>query len=282
VARKTWFITGASRGFGRIWAEAALERGDRVVATARNPAALDDLVAAHGDAVLALPLDVSDPDAVRVAVAAAVEHYGRLDVVVNNAGYAVFGPVEDVPPEVARRQFEVNLFGALWVTQAVLPHLREQGGGHILQVSSMAGLASWPWLGLYHASKWALEGLSESLAQEVAPFGIRVTLIEPAAYRTDWRGSSAVWVDPGPAYHGPVSRMRSSSSSGMVPGDPRATAAAVLAVVDAEAPPLRILLGGEVFETVSRAYETRLETWKSWWPVTVAAQGDPGTAPAPS
>src|SRR5689334_16301028 len=173
VTGKVWFITGTSRGFGRVWAEAALERGDRVAATARDIAALDPLAEAYGDAVLPLELDIRDRDAAFAAVAAAHAHFGRIDVVVNNAGYGLFGAVEDVTEAQAREQLDTNLFGTLWVTQAVLPFLRAQGGGHILQMSSIAGLASWPMLGLYHASKWAIEGLTDSLAQEVGRFGIR-------------------------------------------------------------------------------------------------------------
>src|SRR5690606_9499558 len=170
-----------------------------VAASARVVAHLDGLVEQYGDAVLPLRLDVSDREAVHSAVAAAHRRFGRLDVVVNNAGYGLFGPVENATEQQARDQMDTNFFGTLWVTQAVLPLLRAQRGGHIVQVSSVAGLASWPMMGLYHASKWAVEGMSEALAQEVAPFGIHVTLLEPGPYRTDWRGSSAVWAEPGDA-----------------------------------------------------------------------------------
>src|ERR1017187_8325838 len=199
---KIWFITGTSRGFGREWALAALERGDSVVATARNASSLDTLVAAHGDAVLPISLDVTDRSAVFAAVAQAHEHFGRLDVVVSNAGYGQFGMVEELSEAESREQIETNLFGALWVTQAALPFLRAQGSGHILQVSSIGGVSAFPTVGIYHASKWALEGLSQSLAQEVAGFGIKVTLIEPGGYATDWGGSSAQHATPLPAYDG--------------------------------------------------------------------------------
>src|ERR1700749_4643966 len=162
---KTWFITGASRGFGRIWAQAALARGDRVAATARDVSTLDAL---HGENFLPLTLDVTDRAADFAAVQAAHEHFGRLDVVVNNAGYGLFGTVEEASEEEARRQLETNLFGALWVTQAALPIMREQGSGHILQVSSIGGIVAFPMVGLYNASKWGLEGFSESLGQGVA------------------------------------------------------------------------------------------------------------------
>src|SRR4051812_49242714 len=197
---KVWFITGTSKGFGRIWAEAALERGDRVAATARRPETLADLADRYGDLVLPLALDVADKAAIDAAVKRAHEHFGRLDVVVNNAGYGLFGTIEEVSEEQARAQLETNLFGALWVTKAALPILREQGSGHIIQVSSIGGVNAFPGIGLYHASKWALEGFTQSLAAEVRGFGIHVTLIEPAGFSTDWRGPSAVVADPQPAY----------------------------------------------------------------------------------
>ena len=193
---KVWFITGTSKGFGRIWAEAALERGDRVAATARDAATLAPLTERYGDAVLALPLDVTDKAAVDAAVARAHEHFGRLDVVVNNAGYGLFGMIEEISEAQARAQIETNLFGALWVTQAALPILREQGSGHVVQVSSIGGVNAFPGIGLYHASKWGLEGFSQSLAQELAPFGVHVTLVEPTGYSTDWAGPSSVTADP--------------------------------------------------------------------------------------
>src|SRR5450631_4375324 len=200
MANKTWFITGTSRGFGREWAAAALDRGDRVAGTARDPSTLDDLKEQYGDALLTLELDVTDRSAVFAAVKQAHEHFGRLDVVVNNAGYGQFGMVEELSEDDARDQIETNLFGALWVTQAALPYLREQGVGHFLQVSSIGGISAFPTVGIYHASKWALEGLSQSLAQEVAGFGIKVTLIEPGGYSTDWGGSSAKHAEAHDAY----------------------------------------------------------------------------------
>src|SRR3954447_1764453 len=202
MADRIWFITGTSRGFGREWTKAALERGDRVAATARDTATLDDLAAEHGDALLPLALDVTDRDAAFAAVRQAHERFGRLDVVVNNAGYGQFGMVEELSEADARDQIETNLFGALWVTQAALPFLRKQGSGHILQVSSIGGISAFPNIGMYHASKWALEGLSQALAAEVADFGIHVTLIEPAGYSTDWSGSSARHATAHPAYDG--------------------------------------------------------------------------------
>ena len=178
---KVWFITGCSKGFGRIWAEAALERGDKMVATARDASTLEPLADKYGDAVLTMALDVQDRDADFAAVRKAQETFGRLDVVVNNAGYGLFGAVEEVSADEAHDQIETNLFGVLWVTQAALPIMREQGSGHIVQVSSIGGVSAFPGVGLYHASKWGLEAFSQTLAQEVAGFGIKVTLVEPQA-----------------------------------------------------------------------------------------------------
>src|ERR1700692_811445 len=182
MANKTWFITGASRGFGREWTRAALERGDRVAATARDPGTLDDFKTEHGDALLPLTLDVTSREAAFGAVKRAHEHFGRLDIVVNNAGYGHFWMVEEISEQDARAQIETNLFGALWVTQAALPFLREQRSGHIVQGSSIGGLSSFPTVGIYHASKWGLEGFSQALAQEVSGLGSHVSLSQPGAF----------------------------------------------------------------------------------------------------
>ncbi|MCW2831971.1 MAG: short-chain dehydrogenase/reductase [Aeromicrobium sp.] len=273
-AGKIWFITGASRGFGREWSVAALERGDRVAATARDASTLDDLVATYGDAVLPLTLDVNDRAADREAVAKAHDHFGRLDVVVNNAGYGHFGFIEEVTEAEARAQMETNLFGALWVTQAALPFLREQGSGHIIQVSSIGGISAFPIVGLYHASKWALEGFSQSLAQEVKGFGIDVTLIEPGGFSTDWAGDSASHSERLPAYeelHRLTERMRKTRVG--APGDPTASAAAILKVVDAEEPPLRVFFGAAPLGIAKADYAKRLETWEQWNDVSLLAQG---------
>src|SRR5215210_7079834 len=271
---KTSFITGASRGFGREWTIAALERGDTVAATARDTSTLDDLVAQHGDKILPIQLDVNDRDAVVTAVKDAHDRFGALDVVVNNAGYGQFGMVEELSEQDARDQIETNVFGALWVTQAVLPYLRAQGSGHILQVSSIGGISAFPNIGIYNASKWALEAFSQSLAAEVADFGISVTIIEPGAYGTDWSGSSAKHAEPNPAYdtfREKAAEQRKARAGN--PGDPVATRDAVLRVVDAEDPPLRIFFGDGPLAIATRDYESRLATWREWEPVSVAAQG---------
>jgi NAD(P)-dependent dehydrogenase (short-subunit alcohol dehydrogenase family) len=274
VPSKTWFITGTSRGFGREWAIAALERGDRVAATARDPATLDDLVAQHGDSVLPVALDVTDREAVFDAVRRAHERFGRLDVVVNNAGYGQFGMVEELSEAEARDQIETNLFGALWVTQAALPYLREQGSGHFLQVSSIGGISAFAGMGMYHASKWALEGISQSLALEVAGFGVKVTVIEPGGYATDWGGSSARHATALPAYADARERGRQARAQRTAsPGDPAATRDAVLQLVDAEEPPLRVFFGDGPLAIASADYESRLRTWREWEPLSVAAHG---------
>jgi NAD(P)-dependent dehydrogenase (short-subunit alcohol dehydrogenase family) len=271
---KTWFITGASRGFGREWSIAALERGDTVAATARDTSTLDDLVARFGDKILPIQLDVNDRDAVFAAVQQAHDHFGGLDVVVNNAGYGQFGMIEEISEAEARAQFDTNVFGALFVTQAALPYLRAQGSGHILQVSSIGGISAFPNIGIYNASKWALEAFSQSLAAEVADFGIRVTIIEPGAYSTDWGGASAKHATANPAYDAyreKAAEQRRARAGN--PGDPVATREAVLKVVDAENPPLRIFFGDGPLTIAARDYESRLATWREWEPVSVAAHG---------
>ncbi|MFF3617087.1 SDR family oxidoreductase [Streptomyces aureus] len=269
---KVWFITGASRGFGRSFAEAALGRGDLVAATARTIGTLDDLAAKYGDAVLPLTLDVTDRAGVQGAVSAAHERFGRLDIVVNNAGYGQFGAVEEVSEQQIRDQFETNVFGVFHVTQAVLPILRAQGSGHIVQVSSVGGVTAFPHTGVYHASKWALEGLSESLAAEVAGFGIKVTLVEPGGYATDWGSSSAVHAKPNPVYQA-LRDALAEQLAGTEYGSPEAAGQALLQIVDAENPPLRVLFGSHMVDHVKNVYGQRLEAWTEWAPVSQAAQG---------
>jgi NAD(P)-dependent dehydrogenase (short-subunit alcohol dehydrogenase family) len=271
---KVWFITGASRGFGREWSIGALKRGDKVAATARDTSTLDDLVERYGDAILALKLDVTDRDADFVAVQQAAAHFGRLDVVINNAGYGQFGMVEELSEADLRDQFETNVFGALWVTQAALPILRAQGSGHIIQVTSIGGITAFPNIGAYHASKWALEGITQSLAGEVAGFGIKVTIIEPTGYATDWAGSSARHAEPLADYaaaHEAFLKARAARVS--TPGDPSASAAAVLKIVDAEEPPLRIFFGDGPLALATADYESRLATWREWEDVSIEAHG---------
>ena len=272
---KTWFITGTSTGLGREWAIAALERGDLVAGTSRDVSRLADLAETHGNRVLPMALDVTDRPAVFDAVAQAHAHLGRLDVVVNNAGYGQYGMIEELTEHEARDQLETNFFGALWVTQAALPFLREQGSGHILQISSVGGLTASPRLGIYHASKWALEAMSEAVAREVGGFGIKVTIVEPTGFRTAAEGV-ARHATPIAAYDRQRERqleMRARMSERE--GDPRATCAAILAIVDAEEPPLRALLGDGVLQGIETVYESRLADWRRWDPVLAAADGPP-------
>lgn len=272
MSAKVWFFTGASRGLGRVWAEAALKRGDKVIATARQIEDLAGLVRDYGDAVLPLTLDVSSREAVFATVATARQHFGRLDIVVSNAGYALFGTIEESDEVDSRAQFETNFFGTLWVIQAVLPHLRAQGAGHILVTSSLAGIITFPTAGVYNATKWAVEGLTETLSQEVADLGIRVTLVEPGGYATDWRGPSAAHTALMPAYDGLREKIK-ASYGGRSLGDPWATAAAILKVVDEAKPPLRLFLGNAAFPVAQRVYADRLATWEAWSAVSQAAQG---------
>lgn len=277
MEKKTWFITGASRGFGKEWTTAALQRGDNVAATARNVDALADLKSEFGDLLLPLQLDVTDRDACFTAVEEARSHFGKLDIVINNAGYGLFGMVEEISEKEARDQMETNFFGALWVTQAALPFMREQKSGRILQVSSIGGIIANISLGLYHASKWALEAFSESLSKEVAGMGIFVTLIEPGGYGTDWSGSSAVHATPKPAYD-VLREERAKLRGTFKPGDPAATSEAILQIVDAEEPPLRIFLGEQPLQWAKDQYQKRMETWEKWQDVSVKAQGNNNTA----
>jgi NAD(P)-dependent dehydrogenase (short-subunit alcohol dehydrogenase family) len=270
---RVWLITGTSKGFGRVWAEAALARGDRVAATARDVKTLRPLVDQYGDLVAAIALDVTDKAAVAAAVAETVRRFGRIDVAVNNAGYGQFGAIEEVSEAEARAQLETNLFGALWVTQAVLPQMREQGSGHIIQVSSIGGVNAFPTIGLYHASKWGLEGFSQSLAAEVRGFGIKVTIVEPGGFATDWGGPSAKHATPMPAYDG-VRAAIAQFRTGFVPGDPDATGPAILKVVDAAEPPLRIFFGSGGLPMTRAEYAGRIETWEQWNELSLEAQGD--------
>ncbi|MGY2892986.1 SDR family oxidoreductase [Deinococcus sp. UYEF24] len=271
---KVWFITGSSRGFGNEWATAALERGDRVAATARKVSDLKELSDKYGDKVLALELDVNNREAAFAAVKQAQAHFGRLDIVVNNAGYGQFGFIEELSEKEARDQMETNVFGALWVTQAALPFLREQKSGHIIQVSSIGGITAFPMIGMYHASKWALEGFSQALAQEMEPFGVFVTLIEPGGFSTDWGGSSAQHAEALPAYDEAREKMKEMRKNrGAQPGDPEASSSALMKIVDAEKPPLRVFFGSAPLGMATRDYESRLALWNEWQPVAEEAQG---------
>lgn len=270
---KTIFITGASRGFGKIWTEAFLKRGDNVIATARNIDALKDLQNMYESNLLAIQLDINDRTADIAAINLAKEHFGSIDVLINNAGYGLFGAVEETSEEQARKQMETNFFGMLWLTQAVLPVMRNQGYGHIIQVSSMLGLITMPALGLYNASKFATEGLNETLAAEVKGFGINITMLEPNAYATDWAGKSAESTIEMDVYQ-PMKAGVQQFMAAVPFGDPTATSAAVLKLVDSEKPPLRLLLGKIAYPYIKQAYTERLADWEAWNDVSVASHGN--------
>jgi NADP-dependent 3-hydroxy acid dehydrogenase YdfG len=271
---KVWFITGASRGFGRIWADAALKRGDKVAATARKLASIADLKEKYGDKVLTLELDVTRPDQVKEAVAQAHAHFGRLDIVLNNAGYALVGTIEEAGASDVRALYETNIFGPLAVIQAALPLLRKQGGGHILGVSSNLGHVTLPVIGYYCSSKWAFEAIHESLAAEVKAFGIKVTIIEPGAYATEFGSQESLQFAAGLDIYADYKTEFFETLRTMERGDPNATPEALFKVVDSENPPLRFFLGSHNLPWVRTAYAERLATWEAWESVSSSAQGE--------
>ncbi|MFC4376395.1 SDR family NAD(P)-dependent oxidoreductase [Nocardia halotolerans] len=277
---RIWFITGASRGLGRAFAEAALAAGDRVAAAARTRSALDELAAAHPGRVLPLTLDVTDRAAVVTAVDAAVTHFGRLDIVVNNAGTLSMGMIEEFTEAEARAQLEVNFFGALWVSQAVLPHLRAQRSGHLVQVSSIGGLAGFPLSGMYAASKFALEGMSEALALEAAEFGVRVSILQPGGYWTELY-SAMHNTTPVDAYAPLRAQLEAQWAEGSVDSEPALAAEALLRLVDAEEPPRRLLLGDMVYDLAFDLTRAKMATWSAWEQTSRAAEravAAPGSA----
>jgi NAD(P)-dependent dehydrogenase (short-subunit alcohol dehydrogenase family) len=264
-AKKVWFITGANRGLGRAFVEAALERGDQVAATSRSPESLKDLSHKYSSLVLPLKLDITDRKAVQQAIQQAKHQFGRIDVLVNNAGFGTFGAVEELSEKQLRTQFEVNVFGTFHVTQAVLPIMREQGSGHILQISSVSGVVTFPYQGAYASSKWAVEGLTEVLAQEVRGFGIKVTLVEPGPFLTDLHGDSSSNAEPQPQYEGLRKWMEQMENTmAKISGNPCAAGEAILKIVNAPEPPLRVFLGKSGLAFVPRAYEERIKMWKEW------------------
>ncbi|GLV99674.1 SDR family NAD(P)-dependent oxidoreductase [Streptomyces lavendulae] len=274
---RVWFITGASRGLGRAFAEAALAAGDRVAVAARTTGPLEALAAAHPGRVLPLPLDVTDRDAVAAAVATAVGRFGRLDVVINNAGTLTMGMVEEFTEAEARAQMEVNFFGALWVTQAVLPVLRGQGAGHLVQVSSIGALSGFPSTGLYSASKCALEGMSEAVAMEAAGFGVKVSILQPGGYWTDLYAAMGA-TTPLEPYAPLRARLEEQFAEGSVDSDPALAARALLSLVDSAEPPLRLLLGSMVYDLAFDIARRRMDTWAGWESVSRAAEA---AVPAP-
>lgn len=269
---KTILITGASRGFGKLWAEAFLKRGDKVAATARNLETLNELVEKYGDAVYPIQLNINNRDECVAAVKKANEYFGHIDVLINNAGYGLFGTVEETTEMEARNQMETNFFGVLWMTQAILPLMRRQKRGHIIQVSSFLGLVTLPVLGVYNASKFAVEGLSESLATEVKAFGINISLVEPNGYTTDWAGTSAFQTEHMEIY-GPLKSAFEAATDPDSFGVPAATVDPILKLVDAANPPLRLLFGKVAYQVVKQTYEERLQSFEDWKDVSIAAHG---------
>lgn len=272
--KKTIIITGASRGFGKIWAEAFLKRGDNVVATSRNIDHLQELANQYGKALLPLQLDITSKADCIAAVNQAQEHFGTIDTLINNAGYCVFGTIEENSEKEARDLFEANVFGTLWMTQAILPLFRSQGKGHIIQLSSVLGINSLPTMGLYCATKYAVEGFSEALQAEVKDFGINVTLIEPNSFKTDFFGSSAIESTPLKAYSKVSADFK--SGDGLKPeniGDPYATIEAISKVVDAKNPPLRLFLGSLAYPWTQYTYGQKLSSWEEWKEVSAKAHG---------
>jgi NAD(P)-dependent dehydrogenase (short-subunit alcohol dehydrogenase family) len=257
MATGTWLITGTSTGLGRALTEAALARGDRVAATLRRPAALDDLAAAHGDRLWRAELDVSDPARVRRVVDDAFAELGRIDVIVSNAGYSLVGAAEEPTDEQVERQLDTNVLGSMTLARAALPHLRRQGGGHLIQLSSVGGQAAFPFVSVYNATKWAMEGFYEALGQEVAGLGIHTTLVEPGGFRTDANTRSVDAAHELPAYARARAELPRSFATPI--GDPARLAAAVLAAADADRPPRRLLLGSDAYRAVHASLTARLD-----------------------
>jgi NAD(P)-dependent dehydrogenase (short-subunit alcohol dehydrogenase family) len=261
---RTWLITGASRGLGRAFAEAALDAGDTVVATARDSSVLIDLVDDHPGRAFALAHDVTDRDRTFAVLDEAIDLVGHLDVVVNCPGYGLHAPIEETTERAAREQMETNFFGALWVAQAAMPHLRRAGAGHLIQISSAAGGVAFPLVGLYCASKYALEGLTESLALEAAPFGVKVTIVQPSDFRTGFREACQRAVSPDSPYAEAFPTAVASlsvTSSEHEAGDPQRAGQALLELVAMPEPPLRLLLGNMAYDNVTTAHRRQLEEW---------------------
>jgi NAD(P)-dependent dehydrogenase (short-subunit alcohol dehydrogenase family) len=280
---EVFLITGSSRGLGRAITEAALEAGHRVAATARRPEQLDDLAARYGDQLATIALDVTDYDAATRAVQQTVETFGRLDVVVNNAGYADLASVEDMTIDAFRAQIDTNLLGVVNVTKAALPVLRRQGSGHIIQVSSLGGRIANAGLSAYQAAKFAVGGFSEALAQEVAPLGIKVTVLEPGGMRTDWAGSSMTIPPISEPYSQTVGALASimHGGSGQGPaGDPAKVADVLLQVAAMDEPPLRLLLGSDAVTYAKAAAQARADADAAWRELSATTDHDDVTAAA--
>ena len=262
-----WLITGSSSGLGRALAEKVLEHGYRAVVTARRPASVRDLVEHYGDRAMAVGLDVTQSAQISAAVKAAHERFGRIDVLVNNAGYGYIGAIEEGEDAEIRAQFDTNVHGVIALMQAVLPGMRHRGKGHIVNVSSIGGLTTFPNVGYYHASKYALEGLSETLAKEMAPFGIGVTVVEPGAFRTDFRGrsmrQSRIRI---PEFAGTLGKQRDAllDSHGKQHNDPAKGALAIIEALKAERPPLHLLLGADALDLAHKQLAALRKDFDAW------------------
>ena len=269
-----WFITGCSTGFGRELAKMVLDRGYRTVVTARDPAKVEDIAAPYGDRAMVLPLDVTDPVEIDAAVKSAEKRFGKIDVLVNNAGIGYFGAVEESDEAEVRRMFEINFFGLSAMTRAALPGMRKRRKGHIVNISSIGGLRSFPSLAYYHATKYAVEGFSESLALEVAPLGVKVTIVEPSGFRTDWAGRSAAEAKNRIADYAPTAGKNLDNIRGYTgkqPGDPVRAAAAIIAAVESPDPPLRLLLGKAALNGARGKLDLLKKDFDAWEKTTVEA-----------
>lgn len=270
---KVWFITGSSRGFGRIWTEAALKRGDKVAATARKLSSIADLKEEYGDSVLTLELDVTNASQAKTAVEQAFNHFGRLDIVLNNAGYSLVSTIEEAEAEEVKAMYETNVFGPLSVIKAALPLLRKQGYGHILGTSSNLGHVTLPVIGYYCSSKWAFEAIHESLAEEVRQFNIKVTIIEPGAYATEFGSQESLKFAAGMDLYTDFKAKFFENLMSLDRGNPDATPEAIFKIVDTDNPPLRFFLGNQNLPWVQKAYNERMAEWEKWAAVSNSAQG---------
>jgi NAD(P)-dependent dehydrogenase (short-subunit alcohol dehydrogenase family) len=277
---KVWLVTGSSRGLGRALTEVILEAGHLVVATARKPEQLADLSKTYGDRIRIVRLDVTSPAEVQKAVAAAKEAFGRIDVVVNNAGYGFVGAFEEMTADEFKDQIDTNFWGVVNVTRALLPVLREQGFGHIIQVTSVGGRLGVPGLSGYNAAKFAVEGLSEALAQEIKPLGLKLTIVEPGGFRTDWAGASMAFAKPMKAYVPALDAIRgyTEQHSGHQPGDPRKAGHVLLQLVEMEQPPLRLPLGKDAIMFLSKSYQANSDELQRWADITGLTDFDDVTA----
>lgn len=271
---KVWFITGCSTGFGRNLAQEVLAKGGKVAVTSRNTDDVKDLTEAYPETAFAIKLDVTKTDEVEAAVAKAIEKFGRIDVVVNNAGIGYFGAIEESEDDEVRRMFEINFFGLVAVTKEVLPQLRKQKSGHIINISSVGGSVAFPGVGMYNATKFAVTGYSEALAKELAPLGIHVTVIAPSGFRTDWAGRSAnntktVIEDYKETAHAIQDTIR--SASGNQPGDPVRAAQAIIKVAESEKPPVRLFLGAGALKGIRNKMDEMKTDIDDWEETTVWA-----------